>query len=553
MRIDTFPSRALLAGTLALLLASPLSAQQFGDCVPGTASATLDVNEVDADLFINGNLFFNGSTAQYEVPRGRGVQAIFAQGLWVAGEVNNELRVAAATYDGYEFWPGPLEDGAVPPSDCADFDRIWVVSNEDVETFESTGVATLDLIEWPADFGAPVIDGDGNPDNYNLANGDRPRINGDQSAWWVNNDVGNQHASTQSQPLGIEVQTLAFASNLFLLRQSTFYEYTIINKNDQPIENTYVGIFVDPDLGDFGDDFIGSDQERGLAFVYNGDEDDSEINGGYGMAPPALGYDFFQGPIINADVPDVGDDMAPDTLGITAFTYFNNGGCADRCDPTAGEATSAQQYFNYLTARWRDGTPFRVGGDGYATTGELTNFAFPGEPPAFWSEGDIDGNGTANTPGDRRFVLSTGPFTLAPGESQVLTLGILWARGSDRFDSVALLKELDDEVQILYENDALAAEDGLPESGFAVGAAYPNPFVRSGDVVRVPYRLDAPERVQAHVFDVLGRRVASLADAARGAGVHEIEWAPVESLPGGIYFVQVQSGTARETVSIVLR
>ncbi|MEM1295238.1 MAG: hypothetical protein AAGH89_07725, partial [Verrucomicrobiota bacterium] len=125
-------------------LASPLSAQQFGDCVPGTASATLDVNEVDADLFINGNLFFNGSTAQYEVPRGRGVQAIFAQGLWVAGEVNNELRVAAATYDGYEFWPGPLEDGAVPPSDCADFDRIWVVSNEDVETFESTGVATLD-------------------------------------------------------------------------------------------------------------------------------------------------------------------------------------------------------------------------------------------------------------------------------------------------------------------------------------------------------------------------------------------------------------------------
>ncbi|MEM6783984.1 MAG: T9SS type A sorting domain-containing protein [Bacteroidota bacterium] len=554
MPLDTHLGRTLLFLVLTLGTSASLSAQEFGNCIPGSASATLNENEVAANLFTNGNLFFDGTSARYEVPQGGGVQAVFAQGLWVAGEVDGELRISAATYGGYEFWPGPLGDDAEPPADCSDFDRIWVVSREDIDTFEDSGVGTLDLIEWPAEFGAPVIDGDGNPDNYNLEAGDRPRINGDQSAWWVTNDVGNAKQTTLSNPLGLEVRTLAFASNLFLLRQSTFYEYTVINKNSLPIENAYLAIFSDPDLGDFEDDYIGSDPERGLGFVYNGDENDSPAAGGYGTAPPALGYDFFQGPIINEDVPEVGDDMAPDTLGITFFTYFNNANCDDICDPDQGTAQSAQQYFNYMTGRWKDGTRLEFGGDGYSDTEDFeTNFAFPGNPPDYWSEADTDSDGLANPPGDRRFVISTGPFTLAPGESQTITLGILWARGSDRFDSIAQLKALDDEVQLLYENDALSAEDALPASGFAVGAAYPNPFVRSGDAVRVPYRLDAPEQVEVHVYDLLGRRVATLTEGPQSNGVNEVTWMPSSSLPSGMYFVQVLAESGRETVSVVVR
>lgn len=554
MPIATLPVRATLLLALLALAATPLAAQQVGTCDPGSASGVLDVNDVAARLYTNGNLFYAGGDPLYEVPQGGGVQAVFAQGLWVAGEVGGDLRISAATYDDYEFWPGPLDEGAVPPEECADFDRVWVVSNEDVENFEANGVATLDLIEWPADLGAPVIDGDGNPDNYNIANGDRPRINGDQSAWWVTNDVGNQHANTLSDPLGIEVRTLAFASNLFLLRQSTFYEYTIINKNTVAIENAYVAVFSDPDLGDFNDDYIGSDLSRGLGFVYNGDDIDSQLNGGYGSRPPALGYDFFQGPIIDADVPDVGDDAAPDTLGITYFTYFTNATCDDICDPDGGTAESAQQYFNYMTGRWKDGTPLEFGGNGYATGGGETAYAFTGEPPAFWSEANLDGTGASNPPGDRRFVISTGPFDLAPGESQTITLGILWAQGEDRFNSIAQLKALDDEVQRLYENDALSVEDALPDVGFAVGAAFPNPYTRAvSDAVRVPYRLDRPSQVRVHVFDVLGRRVATLADEPRAAGVHEAAWTPSSSLPGGMYFLQVQSEAGRETVPVVLR
>ena len=35
----------------------------------------------------------------------------------------------------------------------------------------------------------------------------------------------------------------------------TFYRYTLINKNRAPFEEAYIGLYVDPDLGDFADDY----------------------------------------------------------------------------------------------------------------------------------------------------------------------------------------------------------------------------------------------------------------------------------------------------------
>ncbi|MEL7363411.1 MAG: hypothetical protein AAFN13_15150, partial [Bacteroidota bacterium] len=124
MPIATLPVRATLFLALLALAATPLAAQQVGTCDPGSASGVLDVNDVAARLYTNGNLFYAGGDPLYEVPQGGGVQAVFAQGLWVAGEVGGDLRISAATYDDYEFWPGPLDEGAVPPEECADFDRV---------------------------------------------------------------------------------------------------------------------------------------------------------------------------------------------------------------------------------------------------------------------------------------------------------------------------------------------------------------------------------------------------------------------------------------------
>ena len=163
--------------------------------------------------------------------------------------MNDELRVAAATFGDFEMWPGPLENGATlpDPDDCSAFDRIWVVSTLDVQAYDDTGVATADLAEWPVELGAEVIDGDGVVGNYDLAGGDRPRIYGSQTAFWVMNDVGNEHVRSGSEPIGLEVQATAFAisSPDAAFDQATFYRYRLVNRNTLPLEDARLSLFAD--------------------------------------------------------------------------------------------------------------------------------------------------------------------------------------------------------------------------------------------------------------------------------------------------------------------
>jgi hypothetical protein len=85
-----------------------------------------------------------------------------------------------------------------------------------------------------------------------------------------------------------------------------------------------------------------------------------------------------------------------------------------------------------------------------------------------------------------------------------------------------------------------AAADQAPEGppAFALQAAVPNPF-SSWTALRLT--LPAATEVRAEVLDVLGRRVAVLADGPRAAGEHALRW-EAEGLPGGVYVVRVRTG-----------
>jgi len=214
---------------LAALAAAPAGAQVPGNCELGRAEGEIDVGDVYAKVFNTGSLFFGGRwQAAYLVPWREGRSPMFAASLWVGGLADGELRVAGATYSDFEFWPGPLDPatGRPPdPEDCSAHDRIWRVSRHDVAEYYRTGLATRDLMEWPHHLGAPVLDGDGDPANYDVAAGDQPAISGDQLLWWVMNDVGNVHRGSLSPPIGLEVQVSAFAfgSGPAALYQATFY------------------------------------------------------------------------------------------------------------------------------------------------------------------------------------------------------------------------------------------------------------------------------------------------------------------------------------------
>ncbi|MCH7639556.1 MAG: T9SS type A sorting domain-containing protein [Bacteroidetes bacterium] len=545
------------------LLAAPVLAQTPGSCELGVAEGDLDINQVFARVFNTGALFFGNETRAgngYFIPKTSGKSPIFAAAFWVGGLVGGELRVAAARYTRYEMWPGPLDSGATlpNPTDCTAYDRIFVVSREDVAHFLQTGEATDDLRDWPVDWGAPVLDGDGIEGNYDLEEGDQPAIMGDQMAWWVMNDVGNVHEDTRSDPLGIEVQVSAFAASrgARAIEQATYYRYVIVNRNSLTIDSAYVSLFVDADLGDATDDWIGSDTTLSMGYVFNGDDFDNPTYGiGYGI-PPAQGYQVVQGPV---GLPNGRDDDRdgvvdePDErLNMTAATYFCNGCYWE------GDMRGKETYFNQMQGLWWEGTPFTASGLGYQTNGPVTKFVFPADPATgeCWSMAN-DCKGSFVAPSDQRLVIHTGPFRVQPGESTEVVFAMPFAQGGNHLDSVAKLRVAAEIVKNAWDTGFLApslveVEPGLEPESFwlQVSAPFPNPFT---DQTTIRYELSEAMVARMAVYDALGREVAVLADGEQHAGSYEVIFDGADLAPG-TYVVRFEAaGEERAFTMIKLR
>ncbi len=477
---------ALTTVLLLLVGAEPAEAQRVGTCTSPLGEAYLDIGNVRARIFNNGNLFWRGFPNVYEVPKGGGVSAMLNAGVFVGGLVGGELRVAAARYSGYEFWSGPLDGDGNPPDDCSVYDRLYKVSRSDIDDYEATGTAVPDLREWPTGLGAPTFaapgnglddDGDGEVDEeggevialldeplaervdrvIDLAAGERPAILGDQSIWWVMNDRGNEHRVTRSPPIGIEVHAMAFAFEVpGPIGDATFYKYDFHFRGEDQLTEAYVGLGTHSELGDFWDDWTGSDTVRGIGFVWNSRNEDRARDGyGYGTPPPALGYDFFQGPIVPSmgDTAHVSGAPVPDfrNLKMAHFVYYPNGGCVI-CDPRY-----ASGFYNYMRGRWNDGKTITEGGNGRDFSGIPVAYMFPGdvgesdEECQYWSECNADDQGTDIYGYKRRFVMSTGPFTISPEDPQQIIFGIVFARGANNFNSVTRMKQADDLAQAFVD------------------------------------------------------------------------------------------------------
>jgi hypothetical protein len=98
-----------------------------------------------------------------------------------------------------------------------------------------------------------------------------------------------------------------------------------------------------------------------------------------------------------------------------------------------------------------------------------------------------------------------------------------------------------------------AAAVGVPVDAARAGAALrlrcePNP-ARDGTTVR--YELPRPGPVEIAVFDVGGRRVATIAAGPRGAGPHAERW-NAHGLAAGVYLVRTTGGGASAVRSVTL-
>ncbi len=513
---------------LTIFLLSPVTqvTAQTGNCEPATAEAFLDIGNVHARIPNHGGLFRgkNGPFS-YLVPKENGANAIYAANIWVSGMVDKELRATAATFGPGIYWPGPLDKA-----------------------------------------GPPVIDGDGNPDNYNLMGGDIPELLGHQRLWWIMNDRGNTHAYVESEPLGLEVHATAFAYKFYpLVEHQTFYSYKLINKSNATIEDTYFTIWTDGDMGNHDDDYVGSDTLLGLAYYYNADNDD-EGGSGYGEAPPAIEFMFLNTPMATEDGIDNNRngriDEPTEQLGATVIMSHR------RYTAHWGDPRGLHDILNYARGIWRDGSPIIEGYWGYENASwsadsqkTPTRYSFPGDPIAqtFWSEMNADNNGTPNQKSDRRLHMSTGPFTLAQGDTTEIAFTFLYARGDDHLDSVRALKGI--AANILEHAGAFLTHNSAPNPftksapvasnpNYVLGfdQNFPNPF-SSNTTIR--YSLPQPMEVRLAVYDILGREVAILVNAYQDAGIYTTKF-DATGLPAGVYLAQLETDFLRFTKRMLL-
>lgn len=511
----------------------------MGGCAAGKTQTVMELNNVRMTILTSGDMWWDLTSAKYEVPKNSKSYACFAGSLWFGGYVGGtSLKVSAMTYrqTGIDFWPGPLDNNAnVDATTCTKYDKHFRFNRKDVDAlyadYHDNGVLDNAIPGWIKDYPgnaptidpaqnfyylAPFYDADGSMD-YDPAQGDYPMYNvtgaptpagqckqrlfGDETLFWVFNDKGNIHTETTAQQIGVEIRAQAFQfATSDELNDMSFYNFEIINRGTYKLDSTYFAVWVDADLGNYADDYIGCDVGRGLGYIYNGDnyDDDADGNIGYHDKLPAFGCDFFQGP--NADTNDlvdndrdgcvdctnmydangiligtVDDNVQPEQIIMARFNYYNNTGNSQNGNPTT--TGNGSQFYNLMRGRWENGSLMTYGSNGLQTSTPACKFMYPGDTdptnlgttpdptpsnpnpapiaPPFtnWTEINTDGAGGKNQPGDRRFLQSAGKFTLTPGAVNYITFGMPFVRtaAANNFGAIPLLQAADDKAQALFD------------------------------------------------------------------------------------------------------
>ena len=502
--------RAFMLLCLSAFVLSCFQPSVFAQCPKPEKNTELEVNNIRALFKTDGAHFFNqAGSAVFEVPKGSGQTSFFAASLWLGGiNEENNLHLAAMRYglSGNDYWTGPVSNAGAEAATY--YDKFWSISREEVEFHKMhyTDVGYImpeKIANWPAHgrsaYGesfklASYKNVSGN-NSYSPSQGDYPLIRGDQAMLWINNDNCSVHTESAGLPLGVEILNMAYAYNRpeYELQHTIFLSYEIRNKSANNYKDFYIGFFADFDIGFGGDDYIGCDTLLNLAYGYNGKNlDGSGEAYAYGEHPPAQGAMFLN-------------------QKMNAFIYFNNSS-----SDAMGDPRNAKQFYNLLQAKWKDGTPMTFGKNGYdSNSTDYTNFAFSGDPAATqtsWTEVTPNGEGSApNIPGDRRGVLSAGPFTLPAGGSICIDIALPFARDLDgnNISSVAMLKQKAQAIQQFYNNQhyemACTENIGIKENqnSKATLQIFPNP-TKGQFVVSCNTIIESIE-----LYDILGKKVFS--------------------------------------------
>ncbi len=456
---------------------------------------------------------------------------VYEQGLFLIGKMNNEIYLSEAMW-GSLYSPGPILDDEAAmnshPEDSLKY-RVYKISKGDSNDIN------IDMKDWPIEWGAPIT------------NDLKIKLYGDQMLWTIYNSfdqncvipVFRDRSDYPTFPL--EIHQIVFAYDLAsnnipdFLKDVIFFEYTIINKGYTPIDSAYVGLWTDIDF--YGENnYPAVDPSLQLGYCWS---DFTPNNPWYDSTKiPSVGYLQLFGPSVNSPgkTATFKGEKRPDykNLDISAFWGFHDDSFPDSSN--FGPAYSRSTAWNIARGYNKSGkdiidpftnkkTTFRYSGDPVNNTGWLAN--------------------KLKTGGGAGFYIFSGPFNLAPMDTQWVMYALIAARGTNNLGSIdelrrraGLLQELDYNELVKFSGisrkETIVSE--IPAK-YSLNQNYPNPF-NNGTTIK--YDVPRKSLIKIELFNLLGQNIAALLDEIKRPGSYIIKL-HTGNLSSGVYFYKMVS------------
>jgi hypothetical protein len=155
---------------------------------------------------------------------------------------------------------------------------------------------------------------------------------------------------------------------------------------------------------------------------------------------------------------------------------------------------------------------------------------------AFMSSATIDSSTSESS--EWSMAMANGPYTLAAGDSVRVAMAVVAGEGLADFAVNA------HQARTAHSPTAVAWDDGLPITRFALGKLFPNPFNPS-----VSFCVDVPRPggfVSVKVYDLRGRLVDRILDGELPPGRHVLTWRGQDEAgrqaASGLYFFRMVAG-----------
>jgi len=143
---------------------------------------------------------------------------------------------------------------------------------------------------------------------------------------------------------------------------------------------------------------------------------------------------------------------------------------------------------------------------------------------------------------DCSFVITTGPYDLAPGESATAAFAILGGT------SLSDLQANADAAIAKYGTMTAVDDDPIKPGEFFLSQNYPNPFNAQ---TTIEFTVPSHGQVKLEAFDILGRKIGDLLNETMESGKHSYIW-DCSDMSTGVYFYKLTIGDQTSTRKMTL-